>query len=181
MTVGVFLLGGFNLSKNKRGNVWLGASGLVMNSAGEWLVVKKNYSALKGMWSFPAGFVEGDETADAAAVREVKEETGIDCKVVGMIGFRTGVLHGEISDNMAIFLLSPIDENQPIIPDQEEIAEVAWKNPLELKKKENVSVMIHEIAEEAFESGFDEILNINPGDGFGYTSYKLFFKSDKFR
>ncbi len=57
------------------------------------------------MWSIPAGFVEGDETADQAAIREVKEETGIDCRVEGMIGFRTGVLKGEISDNMGIFLL----------------------------------------------------------------------------
>ena len=36
--------------------------------------------------------------------------------------------------------------------------------------------MIHEIAEKVIESGFDEIENINPGDQFGYTSYKLFFK-----
>lgn len=56
-----------------------------------------------------------------------------------------------------------------------EIAEVAWKSPMELKDDENVSVMIHEIAEHVLESGFDEILNVNPGDGFGYTSYKLYF------
>ena len=53
-----------------------------------------------------------ERTADIAAIREVKEETGIDCKVVAMIGFRTGVLQDEISDNLAVFLLHPIDENQ---------------------------------------------------------------------
>lgn len=56
-----------------------------------------------------------------------------------------------------------------------EIAEVAWKSPMELKDDENVSIMIHEITEHLLESGFDEILNVNPGDGFGYTSYKLYF------
>ena len=76
------------MTKNKRGNVWLGASGIVMNSKGEWLVVKKTYGGLKGMWSLPAGFVEGDETADNAAIREVKEETGLDCILEGMVGFR---------------------------------------------------------------------------------------------
>ena len=164
------------MSRSTRGKVWLGAAGLVINRAGEWLVVKKSYSALKGKWSFPAGFVDEGETADQAAVREVREETGIDCRVEGMIGFRTGVLQGEVSDNLAVFLLSPIEENQLIIADLKEIAEVAWKSPIELKEDENVSVMIHEIADKVIESGFDEIVNVNPGDAFGYTSYKLFFK-----
>ena len=131
---------------------------------------------MKGMWSLPAGFVDGGETVDMAIIREVKEETGIDCQVEGMIGFRTGVLKGEISDNMAIFLLTPLDEKQLLYPSLREILEAAWKKPNELKEDENASVMISEIAEKVIESGFDEIKNLNPGDRFGYTSYKMFFK-----
>lgn len=164
------------MAKNKRGNVWLGASGIVMNSNGEWLVVKKTYSGLKGMWSLPAGFVEGNETADQAAIREVKEETGLDCKLEGMVGFRTGILNGDISDNMAIFLLRPVREDQLLIPQEKEISEVAWKTPFELKDDSNVSAMIHEIAERAIESGLMEMKQMDPGDWFGYTSYKLFYK-----
>jgi ADP-ribose pyrophosphatase YjhB (NUDIX family) len=62
------------MQKNKRGNVWLGVSGLVVNKKGEWLVVKKRYGGLKGKWSLPAGFVEGNETADEAVIRETLEE-----------------------------------------------------------------------------------------------------------
>ncbi|MGN7387384.1 NUDIX domain-containing protein [Sporosarcina sp. SAFN-015] len=164
------------MAKNKRGNVWLGASAIVMNSNGEWLVVKKTYSGLKGMWSLPAGFVEGNETADQAAIREVKEETGLDCKLEGMVGFRTGILQGNISDNMAIFLLRPERDDQLLIPQEEEISEVAWKTPFELKDDPNVSAMIHEIAERAIESGLLEMEQMDPGDWFGYTSYKLFYK-----
>jgi len=164
------------MAKKKRGKVWLGASAIVMNSNGEWLVVKKTYSGLKGMWSLPAGFVEGNETADQAAIREVKEETGLECKLEGMVGFRTGILHGDISDNMAIFLLRPEREDQLLIPQEKEISEVAWKTPFELKDDPNVSVMIHEIAERAIESGLLEMEQMNPGDWFGYTSYKLFYK-----
>ena len=164
------------MSRMKRGNVWLGVSGLVLNRAGEWLVVRKNYGGMKGMWSLPAGFVDGGETVDMAIIREVKEETGIDCYVEGMIGFRTGVLNEEISDNMAIFLLSPLNEKQLIIPELKEISEAMWKSPKDLKEDENASVMIYEIAEKVIKSGFDEIENLNPGDQFGYTSYKLFFK-----
>jgi hypothetical protein len=85
-------------------------------------------------------------------------------------------LNGEISDNMAIFLLAPATEGQILVPELREVSEVAWKSPFELKEDEDVSIMIHEIAEKVIESGFDEIENINPGDQFGYTSYKLFFK-----
>ena len=164
------------MAKKKRGNVWLGASGIVMNSKGEWLVVKKTYGGLKGMWSLPAGFVDGNETADNAAIREVKEETGLDCKLEGMVGFRTGVLNGEISDNMAIFLLRPEREDQLLIPQEKEIAEVAWKTLFELKDDPDVSAMIKEIAERAIESGLMEMEQMDPGEWFGYTSYKLFYK-----
>ena len=104
------------MSRKMRGNVWLGAAGLVVNSEGQWLVVRKNYGGLKGLWSIPAGFVDGNETADYAAIREVVEETGVVCQLEGMIGFRTGVLNGEVSDNMAIFLLTPTTEGQIINP-----------------------------------------------------------------
>ncbi|WP_318616876.1 NUDIX hydrolase [Sporosarcina sp. YIM B06819] len=164
------------MSRNKRGNVWLGAAGLVVNSEGQWLVVRKTYGGLQGKWSIPAGFVDGNETADDAAIREVKEETGIDSRLEGMIGFRTGVLNGEISDNMAIFLLRPTSEDQLLIPQLREISEAVWKSPLELKQDKDSSLMILEMAEKVIESGLDEIVDITPGDSFGYTSYKLFFK-----
>ena len=106
----------------------------------------------------------------------MKEETGIDCRLEGLIGFRTGVLQKGVSDNMAIFLLSPIDEDQMLIPELKEISEVAWKSPLELKVDGNASIMILEIVEKVLASEFNEIVNINPEDGFGYTSYKLFFE-----
>ena len=37
-------------------------------------------------WALPGGAIEADETAAAAAVREVKEETGLDVKVLRLVG-----------------------------------------------------------------------------------------------
>jgi ADP-ribose pyrophosphatase YjhB (NUDIX family) len=164
------------MTASKRGNVWLGASGLVVNSKGQWLVVRKTYGGLKDKWSIPAGFVNGNETADMTAVREVKEETGLDCTCVGMIGFRTGVLNGEVSDNMAIYLATPQNENQLLVAEQREIAEVAWMTPFELQQDDRTSRMILEMAKKVIETGFKEIENCDPGAEFGYTLYKLFFK-----
>jgi len=164
------------VTKSKRGNVWLAAAGLVVNSQKEWLVVKKQYGGLKGKWSLPAGFVMASETIVQAVLREVKEETGMDCKVVGMIGFRSGVIRQEISDNMAIFLLKANDENRAFTLQESEIYEAAWKSPQELAKDKEVSVMLHEMASYVTEEGFQAIEDVDPGEVFGYSLYKLFFK-----
>ena len=37
-------------------------------------------------WGLPSGFVEWNESAEAALVREIKEETNIDAKVLNWIG-----------------------------------------------------------------------------------------------
>ena len=164
------------MSKSNRGNVWLGAAGLVINNLGEWLVVKKRYGGLKDVWSLPAGFVNQNETVDQAALREVKEETGVDCVVKSMIGFRSGVIQDKISDNMAIFLLEPVLHNPIIQAQLSELYEAAWKHPGDLVKDKTASVMLYEMAKSTLENGFPTIDGINPGDVFGYTSYKLFIK-----
>lgn len=163
------------MAREDRGNIWLGVAGLIVNDCGEWLVVKKRYGGLHGRWSFPAGFVNKDETVDEAVLREVKEETGVVCKVISMIGFRSGVIRNKISDNMAIFLLSPT-EKDPIIQAQlSELYEVRWIHPEELSVNEDASVLIKELAQKKIKHGFQTIEGINPGDVFGYSSYKLFF------
>lgn len=162
--------------KNERGKVWLGAGAVVVNSDGKWLVVKKKYSGLKGVWSIPAGFVQYGETADEAALREVREETGIHCIVTGMVGFRTGVIRGEVSDNMAIFACRPINENQPIRIQEKELYDAKWLSVNELLTCGEASVMLQEMASDSLISHqLSKNDGINPGDWFQYTSYRVFF------
>lgn len=162
--------------KKDRGKVWLGAGAVVVNSEGKWLVVKKKYSGLKGVWSIPAGFVQEGETADEAALREVKEETGIDCVVTGMVGFRTGVIRGEISDNMAIFACKPIDETQPICIQEEELFDAKWLSLNELLTSGEASMMLQGMASDRLLlHQLSKNEDINPGDWFQYTAYRVFF------
>ncbi|WP_433744133.1 NUDIX domain-containing protein [Falsibacillus pallidus] len=160
------------MSDAKRGNVWLGVSGLVIDAQGRWLVVKKKYSGLKGKWSFPAGFVKNDETADEAVRREVLEETGIDTNLNGLIGLRTGVIKGDISDNMLLFSLSP--HHTTIRIQHDELMDVQWMHPETLLGDPNASVLLHKMAKEASRDVKPLTDGINPGDQFGYTAYKLF-------
>ena len=158
---------------NKRGNVWLAVAGLVISPNGEWLVVKKKYSGLKNQWSLPAGFVNGGETVDEAVLREVQEETGVSCVLKGLVGLRTGVINGETSGNMMIFMLEPIGV-QKIIAQESELFEACFMDPLMLIEQPNVSVMLRYLLNQT-ESGVKLAINgINPGNQFGYTAYKLF-------
>lgn len=163
--------------KQDRGKVWLGVAGVVENTTGDWLVVKKAYSGLKGRWSFPAGFVQQGETIDEAVVREIKEETGLDCVVTGLIGFRSGVIRDEISDNMAIFHCRLLDETQSMQRQERELLDISWLHIGQILEDELSSVLLKEIASNEFEKHqLGMIEGINPGDIFEYTAYKLFFK-----
>lgn len=56
----------------------------VVRHGGDYLVGRRPEGVpLAGYWEFPGGKVEPRETAEAAAVRECREETGLDVQVVG--------------------------------------------------------------------------------------------------
>lgn len=161
------------ITENKRGKVWLAVSGLVIDNEGKWLVVKKRYGGLKGQWSLPAGFVNAGETADEAVIREVKEETGIDCSIQGLLGLRTGVIREEISDNMLVFLLSP-KSDQNIIHQESELYEASYLPPEEILKNPDASILLRYLIDLRNTSIKPCINGVNPGDQFGYTAYKMF-------
>lgn len=157
--------------QKKRRNVWLAAAGIVIKND-KWLVVKKKYGGLKGLWSFPAGFVNDGETVDEAAVREVKEETGIMTKVNDIIGIRTGVINDVISDNMIVFLLEEIGGDLSV--QESEIEEVAYLTRKQLEEDKNTSMIVHLFLQQFQGKAFRQ-LTTNPGDVFQYSSYKIFY------
>lgn len=152
-------------------NVWLAVSGIVISDTGEWLVVNKKYGGLEGVWSLPAGFVKEDETVDEAVAREVLEETGISTQMEGIVGVRSGVLKGEISDNMLLFLLKPL--HMEVSTQLEELYEAKFIQPEALLNEGKCSVLLQEVL--SYQLKPLQVRNgINPGDHFGYNSFKLF-------
>jgi ADP-ribose pyrophosphatase len=60
---------------------------IILNQNKEILLINQyRYPIQKYEWNLPGGGIDGDETAEQAAIREVGEETGIEIKDVEKIG-----------------------------------------------------------------------------------------------
>jgi ADP-ribose pyrophosphatase YjhB (NUDIX family) len=61
--------------------------GAVIVDGGRLLMVRRAKDPGRGLWSVPGGHVERGEYLGDAVRREVREETGLDIEVEGLIGF----------------------------------------------------------------------------------------------
>jgi 8-oxo-dGTP pyrophosphatase MutT (NUDIX family) len=97
--------------------------------ADEWsilLVLKNRPPLLAGRLNLPGGKVEPGEDWDKAAVRELKEETGLDAINVDYEG-RIDVQHDAIGDHAIIYCYKiEVDYYQMVSPRSEETEIVRW-------------------------------------------------------
>jgi 8-oxo-dGTP diphosphatase len=62
---------------------------MVYNESGEQLLVRRGIEPQKGKWCFPCGFINPQEPASDAAVREVREEAGIRVENLKLLDVRS--------------------------------------------------------------------------------------------
>ncbi len=74
------------------------AAVILPNKERETLLVKRANEPFKGMWCLPVGFAETGESIEEAALRELKEETGITGKIVQLVDVcsHTNPFYGEL-------------------------------------------------------------------------------------
>lgn len=61
-------------------------AGVVLRKENKYLLLQEKKPSAYGLWNFPAGKVDMGETFEEAAVREAKEESGFDVKLIKKIG-----------------------------------------------------------------------------------------------
>jgi ADP-ribose pyrophosphatase YjhB (NUDIX family) len=64
-------------------------AGLIFEMGGGIVLIQRAIEPGYGKWTFPGGFVERGEVAQAAAERETREETGVEVETKGIIGLYT--------------------------------------------------------------------------------------------
>lgn len=61
--------------------------GVVVNDAGEYLLVRRKNEPLKGEFWVPGGRVMKNERLEDAVARKMREEIGVDVDILGSMGF----------------------------------------------------------------------------------------------
>jgi 8-oxo-dGTP pyrophosphatase MutT (NUDIX family) len=89
----------------------IGSSLIIVNSSGGWIedergrVLLQKRSLVRDLWGFPGGVMELGEAAHEAAIREVREETGLAVIPVDMVGiYSKYIVTLENGDNCQTFV-----------------------------------------------------------------------------
>lgn len=103
----------------------LGVGGLVVSDKNEILVVSERFALIPKSWKLPGGYAEPNENIIDAAIREVREETGVETVFNTVISLRHA--HGgpfSCSDIYCVVALTPI--SYELKRCEREIAKVQW-------------------------------------------------------
>jgi ADP-ribose pyrophosphatase YjhB (NUDIX family) len=101
---------------------------VVTNDAGELLLIRRSDN---DNWAVPGGAVDLGESLTQAAVRETREESGIECVITGLVGIYTDPRHvilytsnDEVRQEFSVVLTAQVIGGQ--LATSSESSEVRW-------------------------------------------------------
>ncbi len=106
-------------------------AGCVVEKDNKILMVQEGLDFCYGQWNFPAGHVNEFENVTDAAVREVKEETGLDVKLKGVLPICETELRNET--HVIIRFVAEVIGGK-IEFDSNEIVDVKWIDIKDIEK-----------------------------------------------
>lgn len=112
--------------------------GILIKRDEEYLLIKRASEPDAGLWSVPGGLVEIGESVEEAALRETKEETGLDVHLVSLLDVIDKIVlddDDQIKYHFVIvdYLAEPISEN---MSPRDDALEARWVHPQDFHKYE---------------------------------------------
>lgn len=89
---------------------------VVIEKEGDVLLGKRTGGFGAGKWGLPQGYIEFDESFLTAAIREVKEETGLDVQIRSILNVVSNLLSPALH-TLAIILLAGVKAGEPCAGD----------------------------------------------------------------
>lgn len=84
------------------------AVGIVIEMDGGVVLIRRNNPPHMGRWALPSGYIEADESAEDAAVREAAEETGLKVEIIELAGVNSFPEGPPLSGIMIFYRARPI-------------------------------------------------------------------------
>ncbi len=103
-------------------------AGLIQNQKKEILLIKRGIEPCRGSWALPSGFMELDETPQQCVLREIKEETNLDCKIVHLLGVYQQKGWRYKSIIVIAYILEPIGGKPEACDDADELQYIPYKS-----------------------------------------------------
>ncbi|WP_054813392.1 NUDIX hydrolase [Nocardia arizonensis] len=142
----------------KANSIKVAVSAVVRDPGGRVLMIHRTDNDL---YSIPGGALEAGETVAAAVVREVKEETGIDVEVTGLVGIFSNPQHviayddGEVRQEFSIcFRAVPTGGELRTSAESKRVEWVTPERMTDLDIHPSISLRISRAAEESAEPYF---------------------------
>ena len=84
------------------------AVGILIEHEGGVVLIQRGQPPHQGEWTLPSGFIEADESAEDAAIREAEEETGLKVEILELAGINSFPEGPPISGIMIFFRARPV-------------------------------------------------------------------------
>lgn len=89
------------------------------------LLIQRGNDPFKGQWAFPGGFMNMDETAEQCAIRELKEETGLNVSLLKQIGAYSDVERDPRGRTVTVAYLALAEKPFPV-KGNDDAAKAEW-------------------------------------------------------
>jgi 8-oxo-dGTP diphosphatase len=100
--------------------------GVIIRREASVLLLRRKYVHGAGSWSTPGGHLDFGETPEACAIREAKEETGLEIAEVNFRAITNDVFEAEGKHYITIWMDGRYTGGEAVVNDSSEMSEVGW-------------------------------------------------------